>query len=93
MATIAAWIAKVGINPTFIAFNAHCWFAAFVVSQALARGVHWYFVVPAAVVVSGVKEYAFDAKNEVPKQTFWDNTQDFLGYMSGVLAGIVAHGI
>ena len=80
---IASSIAKIGTNDTFIAFNAHCWFAFAVVS---------FYPHPITYIVGLVlallKEFWFDAKYEVPKQTFLTNLTDFCGYAAGLAIGL-----
>jgi hypothetical protein len=83
--SLSSFIAKTGINPTFIAFNAHCWFAYAVTFTARA---HW--VALAVVIAAAVKEFSFDARFEVPKQTTADNVEDFSGYVSGAILGTLA---
>jgi hypothetical protein len=41
------------------------------------------------MLAAGLKEYVYDANFETPKQTFKDNTVDFLTYLAGGLAGLV----
>lgn len=79
MSRIFQWIAKVGMKPDVIAFNAHCW-AAF--AAVTVFGVESW---PYVIAVAAFKEYYLDAKYEVPAQTMEDNTQDFVGYCTGTL--------
>lgn len=73
------------VSPKFVAWNAHMWFAAFVVSMA-----DWYvsplIVVPAALALAALKEFYID-KHFESGQSFRDNSRDFLGYASGVAVG------
>jgi hypothetical protein len=73
------------VTPTFITWNAHMWFAAFVVSTAL-----WYvpatITVSAALALAALKEFYIDKHFETG-QTFLDNLRDFAGYASGVAVG------
>jgi hypothetical protein len=78
--SIQSYIAKIGVNPQFIAFNAHAWFAYSVVKTFPFAGV-----AAAAAVLAALKEFWFDAKYEVPAQTFTDNLEDFAGYCAGIL--------
>jgi hypothetical protein len=39
------------------------------------------------VAAAALKEYVYDANFEIPKQTFADNTKDFLGYCAGITMG------
>lgn len=87
MSTLSAFVAKVGVNPYWIAFNAHFWFAAFLVLAA--GGARWAFY--GVIIAAALKEFWFDAKYEVPKQTSFDNWSDFAGYALGaMLGGLVA---
>lgn len=79
---LASFIAKIGVNPTFIAFQAHCWFAFSVVSTC------GRYSVPVVLVSAALKEFWFDAKYEVPAQTWKDNTLDFAGYTTGALLAL-----
>jgi len=73
-------VADIGVNKTFIASNAHVWFA-YAVLYTLPH--HWGFYA-LATALAGLKEYWFDATYEVPVQTFWDNTRDFAAYGLGI---------
>lgn len=79
----ATWIGKVGPSPGFVAFNAHCWFAAFMVSWALDAGWSPPLVVFLAVAIPAGKEFWFDLKYETPRQSVLDSVEDFIGYMLG----------
>ena len=74
-------IARIGTNPTFIAFNAHWGFAFFV--------THWlphaWPSAAACLAAAAVKEFWFDATYESPPQPFMDNLTDFGGYAVGVV--------
>lgn len=72
------------VTPGFIAFNAHCWFA-----YAIAVTFHQPWVVPAALLAAGIKEFYIDKHFEVG-QTFTDNLTDFAGYSAGILLAIFA---
>jgi hypothetical protein len=78
-------IATVGVNPNWIAFNAHCWF-----SYAVAFTFPHLFVWIPMALVAGVKEFYFDKHFESPPQTFIDNVEDFAGYMTGLGLAILA---
>lgn len=82
MNAISAFIAKVGVNPIWIAANAHFWFAFSILM--VCHGSLW--AIGAVVIAAAVKEFWFDANNEVPKQTAFDNWTDFAGYVGGALA-------
>jgi 1,4-dihydroxy-2-naphthoate octaprenyltransferase len=81
--SLSSFIARLGVNPIWIAANAHVWFAAFAVTIGL-RHVPWWLLVPVALALAALKEFVFDAQREVPKQTFKDNLTDFAGYVLGV---------
>ena len=83
MTKLAAWIAAVGTNPYFIAANAHAGFAFMVMAWS---GRPW--VAAPIVVLAAVKEFAFDATQEIPKQTAFDNWTDWAGYVVGALLGV-----
>jgi len=87
--SLTSAIAKIGTNPTFIAQNAHCWFA-FSVLVTLHLGFIdssiWLFIAP-LLGFAALKEFWFDATYEMPKQTFEDNMLDFGGYALGLSLG------
>ena len=86
---ITSWIAKTGMNPTFIAQNAHCWFAFALVTTlhiAFPAAPLMGFAIP-LLAVAAVKEFWFDATYELPKQTLEDGVVDFLGYGLGLTLG------
>jgi hypothetical protein len=70
------------VTPAFVAFNSHCWFAAFWITVA------FLFQVPYAISVllagAALKEFYVD-KHFENGQTFWDNMVDWLGYFTGVV--------
>jgi hypothetical protein len=72
------------VTPAFVAFQAHCWFA-----YAVCVSIHTVWVFPASAVLAGVKEFVID-KNFETDQTFSDNLQDFLGYVTGIILAILA---
>ena len=78
---MAAFIAKLGVNPYWIAANAHFWFAFSI--MMLAHGNLW--VLGIVLVVAACKEFIFDARNEIPLQTAFDNWTDFAGYAAGAV--------
>lgn len=41
------------------------------------------------VILAAVKEYWYDASFETPPQTFTMNTTDFLGYVVGIVIGLL----
>ena len=78
------WVAKLGQNMQFVAFWAHFGVAALIVENSpwpLWTGI-------GLTVVAAWKEYYYDARNEQdPPQTFIDNSEDFAGWLLGVLIG------
>lgn len=91
---IKTWLAKYLTNEwmnetSFLAPMAHIgWAALIVLSVALLTSTNLKIcaVVSAGLVVfAGLKEYVYDANFELPKQTFKDNTEDFVGYLGGLL--------
>ena len=73
-------------DVTYLAAMAHVGWACLIVLTA-------YILHPSAAITTALgvmifaalKEYVYDANFEIPKQTARDNTQDFLGYLGGVL--------
>ncbi len=49
----------------------------------------WWIAWLGIVIAAGIKEYWFDSRYELPKQTFYDNTLDFVFYQVGAGAGSV----
>lgn len=81
---LAQAIGKIGENPTFITFQAHCWFAATVI---LAAGSIRAAV--AVVCAAIIKEFWFDLRFEQdPPQTIADGALDFAGYVAGAAVGV-----
>lgn len=84
--SISSFVARVGSNPQFVAFNAH-WGCTTIFLAALHKWAHppMLPLILGVVLAAGVKEFWFDAREEAD-QTFLDNLEDFLGYMVGVAA-------
>lgn len=84
-------------NVNYLAAMAHIgWAALIIVLAALFSNVSlvWCgWISLAFVACAFVKEYWYDANYELPKQTFADNTTDFLAYVAGVALGWGAIGI
>ncbi|MHB8414604.1 MAG: hypothetical protein ACYDDA_03710 [Acidiferrobacteraceae bacterium] len=85
----ADWIGKVGPSPGFVAFNAHCWFAVFVVSETIRAGLPAPIASAAALALAIVKEFWFDLRYEKPAQSVFDSAGDLMGYIAGILFGIL----
>ena len=86
----AEWIGKIGPSPGFVALNAHCWFAGFVVSTVIRAGIP---AVPAAIgalALALAKEFGFDLRYEFPRQTIEDSAGDLVGYIIGIILGVMA---
>lgn len=75
------------VTPTFIAFNAHCWFA-----YAITYTFPNTYVIHGTILAAGVKEFYIDKHFEA-SQSFADNAVDFLGYLSGIVLAVVAHSV
>ena len=85
MNRLAAFVARIGESPTFVAFMAHMWFAFGVLAILAHFGVTLWATVPVGVVLAGCKEFWFDLRYERhPPQTLADSALDFAGYMAGV---------
>lgn len=85
---ITTWLGKLGPNPTFVAANAHCWFAFSVLAVAPS-----IWTAAAAVLIAGAKEFWWDLKYETPKQTWLDSTEDFAGYLGGIVLACLWWGL
>lgn len=86
--TIAVKIAALGESPTFIAANAHAWFA-FAVVTVLAHWLPVPLVIVACLLLAAGKEFGFDLKYETtPKQTLADSVMDFAGYSAGMVMAV-----
>lgn len=86
--SLAAFVARIGTNMQFVAFNAH-WGVTYALLSMLAHAIPTASIWPGALVVliaAAVKEFWFDATYESPKQSFADNLEDFAGYAAGVAA-------
>lgn len=86
--SLSTFVARVGVNPMFIAAMAHAGVANFVVTVAIHHVSPW-IVAPLVLGVAAWKEFWFDARNEVPKQTFEDNLTDWLGYAAGTIIALL----
>jgi len=85
---VTAWIAKIGTNQSFIAFNAH-WGVCYCAATQLHRWFSYWPIVGTILVLAAIKEYVFDRLYETPHQTPLDNTEDWLGYAFGCLLAMV----
>jgi len=91
---LKSFIAGLGENPNFVAFNAHWGFAFFVVVVALQCGAPLGAVIPICVALAGYKEFIFDKHQEkAPPQSFADNLLDFSGYVTGISLGLIFFGL
>jgi hypothetical protein len=82
VAKMQSWLAKI-VTPKFIAFNAHCWFA-----YAVVITLPFPETAPAVLVGAAIKEFYID-KHYENGQTFIDNSQDFLGYVTGTILALL----
>ncbi len=86
---IAEHVANIGQSIQFVAFWAHLGVGAILTRIAIKHDLHPEWVLLAIVIGGAIKEYWFDAREEKdPPQTFWDNTEDFVGWLLGPLVGI-----
>lgn len=89
MNKVSSFIASTGQNIQFVAFFAHFFTAAYIVSRF--HGDSRIALFGVIVVVAAIKEYVFDARDELnPPQTFLDNTEDFLGWSLGAALGLMS---
>jgi hypothetical protein len=75
-------------NTQFLAFMGHAGWAALITLAVAYLGATFAvlgWVTAAWVLAAGLKEYWYDANYEVPHQTFAMNTQDFVGYVTGLV--------
>jgi len=85
--TLSQFVAKLSQNIQFVAGVAHFFCAAYAVSHS---GHYRYYAAGAFVVLGGIKEFYFDARDEVsPPQTFVDNLEDFVGWLLGAAVGLL----
>jgi hypothetical protein len=75
----------------FLSTMAHVGWAALITLTASLFSLRLCIMVSGALIIfATIKEYYFDATFERPKQSWKDNTQDFLGYLGGIgLAWVV----
>lgn len=74
-------------DVTYLSAMAHSgWGALIVVSTALFSAAFKVRlgITGGLVLYALVKEFAYDANFEVPKQSFWDNLEDFVEYLAGI---------
>jgi len=84
MNKLTALVAKIGTNPYWIAFAVMMMLRSKITSMVVIAIIAVLLLVAAAV-----KEFYFDARNEVPKQTPFDNWTDFGGYGGGIAAALL----
>lgn len=87
---LSNFIANLGQNIQFVAFMAHMFFTAWLISRFDSLDLRITLAI-AAIFISFVKEFWFDATYEKnPPQTFKDNLQDWLGYTLGAILGVLS---
>lgn len=76
-------------NYNFIAFMAHsCSALSLMLLTGYLLGSTWTMPMALAIMVfAGVKEFWYDIKYELPKQTVTDGFLDFAGYIAGTFVG------
>lgn len=84
--SVATFIAALGLNSEFVAFNAHWGFAFFVMTLAAVLHLPLIPVAIAALALAAFKEFYFDVKYE--KDTYIDGLYDFGGYAFGLSLGL-----
>lgn len=82
---LKALLAKI-VTPGFITFNAHCFFAAFVVQTAIHAGANRIVVCSIAAALAAAKEFYVDKHFEA-NQSFLANLKDYAGYLCGIALG------
>lgn len=84
-------------NPQYLAQVGHLFGAGFVLvvtgMLSLALGAGWapvLAVLVAGVALAALKEFWYDMKWELPRQTWGDSLMDFAFYVLGALVGVGA---
>jgi hypothetical protein len=73
-------------NSQYLAQVGHFFGAYFVVVTTAMFFKSWHVVLPVlavGIVVAAIKEFWYDLKYELPKQSFSDSFEDFAFYMLG----------
>jgi hypothetical protein len=66
---------------------AHAFVAAWILTRLPA---HKWWLACGIIVFGALKEFLYDAKYETdPPQTFTDNLEDFAGYVTGCVIGLL----
>jgi hypothetical protein len=82
------WLIAESQSTQFVSFWAHFFAAGWIIlicSHSYREGLAVLITTLAAA-----KEYWFDATYEIyPRQTFLDNTEDFVGWVSGAWVSII----
>lgn len=79
--SLATFVARVGQLPSWLADQAHIWFAAWVVLAATHLFGHEPYWIGGVVVAAMLKEFVFDIK--VEKDSWTGSLIDFAGYCFG----------
>lgn len=86
---IAARIGAIGESPNFVAWNAHMFAAAFVLTR-FSYGYPRWIACGIGLILAATKEFYFDLHYEKkPPQMFRDSALDFAGYLAGVLIAAI----
>jgi hypothetical protein len=75
-------------NVTYLAAMAHIGWAYLIPLTFAFLGATLFQLIGLTslfILYAAIKEYWYDANYELPKQSFQENTQDFIGYLGGLL--------
>ena len=75
-------------NPQYLAQVGHFFGAYSVTLTSFMLSSHWHYVLLAGIVNGLVKEFWYDLKFELPKQSLADSTMDFVFYFLGMCAAL-----
>jgi len=80
-------------DPNYLAQVGHVLFGYSLILTVAFAGRSFescWWTLAGGALVAGLKEFWYDAKYEIPKQTFWDNLLDFSMYIVGGFVGMLA---
>ena len=78
-------------NPTYLASMAHIgWACSIILSTFIFGGLYISLIIlGGGLCLAAIKEFFYDARYEIPKQTNFDNWLDFSMYAVGGIIGII----
>lgn len=79
-------------NANYLSASSHIgWALAIVLAARVIFQTHLavWMTFAIGMLFAGLKEYVYDANFETPKQSFTDNTIDFITYSIGAVMGLV----